>query len=250
MDAERMAAMLEEANYTVGHDTRAIREDAHRENAVVLQSSQRQQRLTRPFSKMVQAQQEKNKRDRQLREHFSREKRAEQQRFDKQGVAYDRTMVSALGPTSQQKPTKHAKKASNAFTRLVRPLSTALLYSTAAPPAPTRKWTLAELDFTPNSKPALAINLGSARARSWPNKARSFVFTVDTEDGGRIFLQATNHVEMNRWIEMILKTATSTAEKRRTYLGPPIALPEIAPRPKDMGKHPTAGDSTLPLKIG
>lgn len=158
MDAERMAAMLEEANYTIGHDNRPLKEDAHRENTVSPQAQR--QRVVRPFSATVHAQQEKNKRDRQLREHFTREKRMEQQRLDRQGNTYERTMISAkLQSNHGPKPVKHTKKTSNAFTRLVRPLSTALLYNAAPPPMSSRKWTLAELDFSPSSKPSLAINL-------------------------------------------------------------------------------------------
>ena len=243
-DADRMTAMLDDSRWILDHP-RTVKEEAYKENTFSAPSSQGR-RLPRPFSRIVIAQQEKNKRDRQFRDHFSREKKLEQQRLEKQSITYDKTMALAKGgPISISKAPKHAKKASNAFFRVVRPLSTAFpfSYNTAAATS-TRQWSLSELDFTPTNKPSLSINLAAARTKAVTAKARSYVFTVDTEDNGRFYFQATNRTEMEKWLKAIEKTSTTTAEKRRTYVGPTPAL-ELLTRSRNLGRHPTAGEHSI-----
>lgn len=239
-DADRMTAMLDDSRWILDHP-KTVKEEAHKENTFSTSSSQGR-RLPRPFSRTIVAQQEKNKRDRQFRDHFSREKKLEQQRLEKQIVTYEKTMTLAKGGSiSISKAPKHAKKASSAFFRVVRPLSTAFpfSYNTNTAP-PTRQWSLSELDFNPTNKPSLSINLAAARTKAVTGKARSYVFTVDTEDNGRFYFQAINRAEMERWLKAIEKTSTTTAEKRRTYVGPAPPL-ELLTRSRNLGRHPTAG---------
>jgi len=235
-----MTAMLDDSRWILDHP-RTVKEEAHKENTFSASSGQGR-RLSRPFSRTITAQQEKNKRDRQFREYFSREKKLEQQRLEKQIVTYEKTMALAKGGSiSIIKAPKHAKKASNAFFRVVRPLSTAFPFSYNATPAlPTRQWSLSELDFNPTNKPSLSINLAAARTKAVTGKARSYVFTVDTEDNGRFYFQAINRTEMEKWLKAIEKTSTTTAEKRRTYVGPAPPL-ELLTRSRNLGRHPTAG---------
>ena len=238
-----MTAMLDDSQWILDHP-RTVKEEAHKENASA--SSGQGRRFSRPFSRTIIAQQEKNKRDRQFRDHFSREKKLEQQRLEKQSVTYEKTMALAKGgPISFVKAPKHAKKASNAFFRVVRPLSTAFpfSYNTAAA-MPTRQWSLSELDFTPTAKPSLSINLAAARTKAVTGKARSYVFTVDTEDNGRFYFQAINKTEMEKWLKAIEKISTTTAEKRRTYVGPTPPL-ELLTRSRNLGRHPTAGKYSI-----
>jgi GTPase-activating protein BEM2 len=240
-DADRMSAMLDDSRWVLDHP-RTVKEEAHKENTFSTPPGQGR-RVPRPFSRTIIAQQEKNKRDRQFRDHFSREKKLEQQRLEKQSVTYEKTMALAKGgPLGINKAPKHAKKASNAFFRVVRPLSTAFpfSYNTAVATA-NRQWSLPELDFTPTSKPSLSINLAAARTKAVSGKARSYVFTVDTEDNGRFYFQAVNRTEMEKWLKAIEKTSTTTAEKRRTYVGPAPPL-ELLTRSRNLGRHPTAGE--------
>ena len=239
-----MTAMLEDSRWILDH-SRTVKEEAHKENTSSTSAGQGR-RLSRPFSRTITAQQEKNKRDRQFRDHFSREKKLEQQRLEKQSITYEKTMALAKGgPISISKTPKHAKKASNAFFRVVRPLSTAFpfSYNTGAA-APSRQWSLPELDFTPTNKPSLSINLAAARTKAVTTRARSYVFTVDTEDNGRFYFQAINRTEMERWLKTIENTSTTTAEKRRTYVGPAPPL-ELLTRARNLGRHPTAGKCSI-----
>lgn len=243
-DADRMTAMLDDSRWIIDHP-RAVKEEAQKENTFSTPSGQ-SRRLSRPFSRTIIAQQEKNKRDRQFRDHFSREKKLEQQRLEKQSVNYDKTMALAKGGSiGIIKAPKHAKKASNAFFRVVRPLSTAFpfTYNTNTAP-PTRQWSLPELDFNPTNKPSLSINLAAARTKPVTGRARSYVFTVDTEDNGRFYFQAINRTEMERWLKAIEKTSTTTAERRRTYVGPTPSL-EFLGRSRNLGRHPTAGQYSI-----
>jgi hypothetical protein len=240
-DADRMTAMLDDSRWILDH-ARSVKEEAHKENTSSAASGQGR-RFSRPFSRTIIAQQEKNKRDRQFRDHFSREKKLEEQRLEKQSITYEKSMALAKGgPINLSKAPKHAKKASNAFFRVVRPLSTAFPFSYSTTAAtPVRQWSLPELDFTPTNKPSLSINLAAARTKPVTGKARSYVFTVDTEDNGRFYFQATNRTEMEHWLKMIEKTSTTTAEKRRTYVGPTPPL-ELLTRSRNLGRHPTAGE--------
>jgi hypothetical protein len=161
--------MLDDSRWILDHP-RTVKEEAHKENTSA--SSGQSRRLSRPFSRTIIAQQEKNKRDRQFRDHFSREKKLEQQRLEKQIVTYEKTMALAKGGSiSIGKAPKHAKKASNAFFRVVRPLSTAFPFSYNTTTAlPTRQWSLSELDFNPTNKPSLSINLAAARTKRLPER--------------------------------------------------------------------------------
>ena len=243
-DADRMTAMLDDSRWILDHP-KTIKEEAHKENTFSTPSGQ-SRRLSRPFSRTIIAQQEKNKRDRQFRDHFSREKKLEQQRLEKQIVTYEKTMAIAKGGSINiGKAPKHAKKASNAFFRVVRPLSTAFPFSYGTNTAPpTRQWSLSELDFNPTNKPSLSINLAAARTKAVTAKARSYVFIVDTEDNGRFYFQAINRTEMERWLKAIEKTSATTAERRRTYVGPTPSL-EFLGRSRNLGRHPTAGKYSM-----
>lgn len=57
---------------------------------------------------------------------------------------------------------------------------------------------------TPMSqKPSLVINLASADVHQWKNLQRSFTFHVNSHDGQRVLLQATDHAELLEWLQQI-----------------------------------------------
>jgi hypothetical protein len=213
-----------------------VKEEAYQENMQGLQHAQAR-KYPKPFSKIIVAQQEKNKRDRHIRERLQREKRMEQYKKEKQSVPYDKAMDVA-------KKSKQGKRASmNPFMRVVRPLSTAFPFggpSLAPEVTEPRKFTLEELNFMPNTKPAISIDLAGARIEERQTAVRPFIFTLEAEDGVKYYFQATTKKELAQWISQLSKTSKRTSEKRRTYIGPASNLPDLYRTPKNLGRHPTA----------
>jgi len=237
--------ILQDGNGNAGV-SHIIKEEALRENTYAPPGNTAR-RYSRPFSKIVLSQQEKNKRDRHIRERLLREKRQEQQKKEKQSAPYDKAMDVA-------KKSKSGKRTSlNPFMRVVRPLSTAFPFGGpggAPEGVEGRKWTLDELNTIPALKPSLSIDLAGARVEERHSNVRPFIFTLDTEDGVKYYFQATRKQEMMMWINQLSKTSKSTSEKRRTYIGPSTALPNLYKTPENLGRHPTAGKLSLfPVSI-
>ena len=86
---ERLSSIEQEVS-ALEFDLRIIREDAYREAGQAAASLTRKQ--PRPFQALVSAQQDKNKRDRTLRERLSKEKRQEQLRQDKRDEYLNKAM--------------------------------------------------------------------------------------------------------------------------------------------------------------
>lgn len=235
---EWAAKILSDSNGNIGV-SQIIKEEAFRENTHAPQGSA-PRKYPKPFSKVVLLQQEKNKRDRHIRDRLLREKRMEQLKREKQNVPYDKAMDAS-------KKSKQGKRTSlNPFMRVVvRPLSTAFPFGGVPPPhsdgAEAKKWTLEELDFMPTSKPSLSIDLAGARIEERKNNARPFIFTLETEDGVKYYFQATTQRELTKWLTQLTKTSKSTSEKRRTYVGVPAGYNDFYGAPKNLGRHPTAG---------
>jgi GTPase-activating protein BEM2 len=229
--------VLSDNNSNVGV-SQLIKEEAFRENTHITPGST-PRKYPKVFSKIVLLQQEKNKRDRQIRERLVREKRLEQLKREKQNVPYEKAMDAS-------KKGKQGKRTSlNPFMRVVRPLSTAFPFGGVPPPgqegAESKKWTLEELDFTPTSKPSISIDLASARVEERKNNVRPFIFTLETEDGVKYYFQAISQREMVKWVTQVAQTGKSTSEKRRTYVGVPTGFNDFYGAPKNLGRHPTAG---------
>ncbi|KAI0689000.1 hypothetical protein BC835DRAFT_1371134 [Cytidiella melzeri] len=206
----RIEAELNELQF----DLRIIREDAYREVAQSSNSLTRKQ--PRPFQALVALQQEKNKRDRSLREKLSREKRQEQHRQDKREEYLNKAMQTRRPYPSPMKQHRSKKSVSSAFLHFMRPISSAFSSETLSPSV---RRTPAELDFSPSHKPAMVLNIVDARATPFINNERSYTFELDTEDGGHYMLQALDKADMKRWIETIERVSKMAAKRRLTYLG-------------------------------
>jgi len=107
----------------------------------------------------------------------------------------------------------------SALYKLMRPLSTAFSTDNLFDGGRTSRHKPADLDFEPTGAPAFVISLVDARVSAFVNNQRSFVFHLDTEDGGRYLFQAMSKLDMNKWIAMINKVAQTTQRKRLTFLG-------------------------------
>lgn len=219
-------------------DVRIIREDALREASTGGTPSKK---ILRPFNTLVAAQQEKNKRDRYIRDRLSKERRQEQYRHQQREDHFNKAMNPRKTPTGAQKQHRNKKTMSSAFFQFMRPISSA--FSSDSLVAAGMKRTPAELDFTPASKPILVLSIAEARIAQFINNERSFTFQLDTEDGGHYLLQALDKKEMMKWINKINHVTKIAAKRRLTYLGnnaTPHSADHLLTRPKT-GSHNTAG---------
>lgn len=201
----------------VNLDLRGIREDAYREATQVGASGSLGKNRHRPFHALVLAQQDKNKRDKYLRDRLSKEKRQEQQRFDRREEYLNKAMHTRRPVPPPQKQHRNKKSMSSAFFQFMRPISSAFTSETMSGPGPRR--TPAELDFTPSHKPILVLSVVDARVSQFINNERSFTFQLDTEDGGHYLLQAISKPDMKKWMDTIIRVSKMAAKRRLTYLG-------------------------------
>lgn len=220
-------------------DLRAIREDVHRE-ASHMHAGPQPKRNQRPFQKLLAAQQEKNKRDRNMRERLEKERKQEQYRIDKREEYLSKAMN-----TRRHTPSQHRMKKSGSstfFQQLMRPISSAFALDHVDVNGPRR--TAAELDFTPTGKPALVLSIVDARISHAMNNERSYTFQLNTEDGGHYLLQAATKTEMTKWINTIDHVSKTAAKRRLTYIGnspKPKLSDHIHDRPTTASRDPTAG---------
>lgn len=240
-DFERLNSIEREAS-EIQLDFRAIRDEAHRESyAFGPQSTPNNKRNLRPFQRHVLAQQEKLKRDKNIRDRLVKEKRLEQQKHDRREEDINRAMETRKYAQAAHKQHR-SKRSMSAFFRVMRPISTALSSDSIGPS--TQKRNAAELDFTPTQQPALALSLVDARVAQFINNERSYTFQLDTEDGGHYLLQAASKAEMNKWITAIHSTVKSYAQRRLTYIDDspkPQLSDHIHSRPKTGSRDPVAG---------
>lgn len=200
-------------------DHRGIRDEAVREASQPLSGTPTStKKASRPFQRLITAQQEKNRRDKHLRTRLQKEKHQEQLKHDRR----DEQLARAMWPKKQGSAAvkQHRnKKSMSAFLHFMRPISSAFGADTTSSSSPSIKRTAAELDFTPAGKPSLVLSLMDARVAQFINNERSFTFQLDTEDGGHYLLQAMNRRDMMKWIETINKVTNMAAKRRLTYLG-------------------------------
>ncbi|TFY55136.1 hypothetical protein EVJ58_g8436 [Rhodofomes roseus] len=196
-------------------DIRGIREEAHRE--ATQSGPLGAKKIHRPFQALVTLQQEKNKRDRHLRDRLSKEKRHEQQLYERKEESLSKAMQPRRQPIVSQKQHRNKKSMSSAFFQFMRPISSAFTSDTLS--AGVVKRTPAELDFTPTNKPSLVLSVVDARVAQFVNNERSFTFQLDTEDGGQYLLQATGKLEMKKWMDTFQHVSAMAAKRRLTYLG-------------------------------
>ncbi|PCH35674.1 hypothetical protein WOLCODRAFT_28060 [Wolfiporia cocos MD-104 SS10] len=213
-DLERLNAIEKEVA-AIHFDLRTIREEAHREATQAGPIGAK--RVYRPFQTLVALQQEKNKRDRHVRDRLSREKRHEQHRLDKREEYLNKAMNTRRQPAMPPKSHRNKKSVSSAFFQLMRPISSAFSSETLYPTGVKR--TPAELDFTPSGKPSLVLSVVDARVAQFVNNERSYTFQLDTEDGGHYLLQALGKPEMKKWMDTIQHVSKTAAKRRLTYLG-------------------------------
>ncbi|KAG6901253.1 hypothetical protein C0995_014541 [Termitomyces sp. Mi166 len=193
-------------------DHRGIKDEAVREASQILVPSGR--KLARPFQRIVIAQLEKNRRDKNLRSRLQKEKLQEQSRQEKR----DDLLNRAMRPRKPSQKQHRNKKSMSALFHFMRPISSA--FGADLQSSSSIKKTAAELDFVPSGKPSLVLSLVDARVVQFINNERPFTFQLDTEDGGHYLLQAMNRRDMIKWIETIGRVATMAAKRRLTYLGP------------------------------
>lgn len=207
-------------------------------------------KTVRPFYKTVALQVEKNRRDKNLRSRLQREKVMEQSRNERRDDLLNRAMKGprAKQPGTNALPKQHRnKKSMSAFLSFMRPISSAFgadIIPQSFGSSVVRK-TAEELDFVPSGKPAFVLSILEARVAQFINNERSYMFQLETEDGGHYLLQAVNKKEMTKWLEVISKVTQSVAQRRLTYLGAspkPQISDHIHDRAAGPSKDPMAGE--------
>ena len=202
-------------------------------------------RTQKPFQILVALQQEKNRRDKLWRDRLSKEKRQEQQRHDRREEQINKAMTQRRQNPVMPKQHRNKKSMSSAFFQLMRPISSAFTSDTLSTGgSPGRSRTPAELDFAPSSKPSLTLSVAGARVAQFVNNERSFVFQIDSEDGGHYLLQAVSQQEMKRWVETIERVSKMTSQRRLTYLGgnvKPQMSDDMLAKPAVATRDPVAG---------
>ena len=241
-DLERLNAVEREVN-KIQFDLRAIREDVHRE-ASHMNTGYQPKRSQRPFQRLVVAQHEKNKRDRNLRDRLEKERKQEQQRIDKREEYLNKAMNTRWQYTPAQRQNRMKKSGSSTFfQQLMRPISNAFALDHVD--VNTTKRTVAELDFTPTGKPALVLSIVDARISHSMAYERSYTVQLDTEDGGHYLLQMATKAELKKWIRTIDNVSKTAAKRRLTYIGnspKPQLADHIHDRPTTASRDPTAGE--------
>ncbi|EAU92027.2 rho GTPase activating protein 22 [Coprinopsis cinerea okayama7 len=237
-------------------DHRYIRDEASREaTQAAANGPPSSKKAIRPFHKTVAQQLEKNRRDKTLRSRLQREKMMEQTRTERRDDLLNRAMKSPRGKSgslsvsssSQSQNKQHRnKKSMSAFLNFMRPISSAFgadFSPIGGSSGPSVKKTPEELDFTPSGKPALVLSILDARAAQFINNERSYMFQLETEDGGHYLLQSYSKKEMNKWLETIAKVTQSVAQRRLTYIGSspkPQIADHIHDRPITASRDPHA----------
>lgn len=241
-DFERLYNIEKEVT-ALHFDNRSIKDEAQKE-ALQAQASGSfsAKKSVRPFQRLVIMQQEKNKRDKYLHDRLRKDKKEEQLRNEKRDDYLNKAMRPRKPMTQAQKQHRIKKSYSSAFFQLMRPISSAFTDSTHA--LATKK-SPADLDFVPSGKPSLVLSVVDAKVTHVINNERSYVFQLDTEDGGHYLLQAISKPEMARWIDQINKVSKTAAKRRLTYLGN-SPKPQLSDHIHDhvaapsASRHPTA----------
>ncbi|KAF5374674.1 hypothetical protein D9615_008986 [Tricholomella constricta] len=206
---------VEKEVFLLQFDHRGIKDEAAREASQSSMGTPSGRKLSRPFHRLVIAQQEKSRRDKNLRSRLQKEKLYEQSRNERRDDLLNRAMRPRKPSTQKQ---HRNKKSMSAFLHFMRPISSA--FGADIPQSPGVKKTAAELEFVPSGKPSLVLSLVDARVAQFINNERSFTFQLNTEDGGHYLLQAISKREMTKWIETISRVTKMAAKRRLTYLGP------------------------------
>ncbi|TFK45164.1 hypothetical protein BDQ12DRAFT_50569 [Crucibulum laeve] len=198
-------------------DHRGIRDEAMQEAMQTsMTSPSSAKKVPRPFHRFVALQNEKNRRDKNLRSRLQKEKVYEQTKNEKRDDLLNKAMRPRKPSTAAQKQHRN-KKSMSAFLNFIRPISSA--FGSDAFHGPGLKRTASELDFPASGKPALVLSVLDAHVVQFINNERSFTFQLDTEDGGHYLLQAMSKREMTKWLDTITRVTTMAAKRRLTYLG-------------------------------
>ena len=222
-------------------DHRGIKEEALREAAHPgMNGAPSMKKLIRPFHKIIAIQVEKHRRDKNLRARFQREKALEQTRSDRRDDLLNKAMRPRKPQPMIQKQHRN-KKSMSAFLNFMRPISSAF---GAEIPHITPKRSPSELDFAATGKPSLVLSILDAQIAQFANNERSYMFQLDTEDGGHYLLQARNKHEMKSWLDTISRVTKMAAKRRLTYLGnspKPQIADHIHHHPIVASRDPKAG---------
>ncbi|CAE6383766.1 unnamed protein product [Rhizoctonia solani] len=227
-DVDRMTNMQREVSESY-YEPRAIKEEAYREN---MQSSPHHappRKVVRPFHRLIAEQNEKNRRDKYARERLQKEIKNERLISERRDDNINKAMLPKGGHGQRKK-----SRSMSGFFTMLRPISSAW-----AGDKMTKPRTLQELDFEPTGKPSVVLNVANAQVQDAVNNHRSFVIRLRTEDGVLFYLQALDHHDATRWLNVLQETSSTYARRRLTYQAGKTDAPEAgAPSFNTTTKHP------------
>ncbi|KAF8749816.1 GTPase-activator protein for Rho-like GTPases [Rhizoctonia solani] len=231
-DVDRMTNMQREVSESY-YEPRVIREEAYREN---MQSSPHHappRKAVRPFHRLVAEQNEKNRRDKYARERLQKEIKNEKMISGRRDDNINKAMLPKGGHGQRKK-----SRSMSGFFTMLRPISSAWSGDKFQDKI-MKPRTLQELDFEPTGKPSVVVNVASAQVQDAVNTHRSFVMRLRTEDGVLFYLQALDHHDATRWLNVLQETSSTYARRRLTYQGGKSdALEAGVPSFNTTTKHP------------
>lgn len=161
------------------------------------------------FAKLVALQQDKNRRDRALKDIVSRGVKLEQQNR----LQREREVAKAM-----EKSVNSRNKRMTSIFGFGRPMSAPTVNTAAVTPVPSPHSLKALREWKPQSKPYLVLTLSGVEVQAYDNVHRSYVFELSTEDGQRSLFQAPSRDELEQWIIQLRKSGTHIAFRRATFL--------------------------------
>ncbi|KAF8723198.1 GTPase-activator protein for Rho-like GTPases, partial [Rhizoctonia solani] len=231
-DVDRMTNMQREVSESY-YEPRVIKEEAYRENMQLSPHHAPPRKAVRPFHRLVAEQNEKNRRDRYARERLQKEIKNEKMISERRDDNINKAMLPKGGHGQRKK-----SRSMSGFFTMLRPISSAWSGDKFQDKM-MKPRTLQELDFEPTGKPSVVVNVASAQVQDAVNTHRSFVMRLRTEDGVLFYLQALDHHDATRWLNVLQETSSTYARRRLTYQGGKSDAPEAGvPSFNTTTKHP------------
>lgn len=177
-------------NWTI----RTLREASNAEGSKIIKA-------VKPFSRLVAQQQEKIRRDKQIRELVVKGLKIKEQGRAQREKEVAKAMDKSVSTVRTRRMT--------AIFRPNRPLSSLNTSQSSLPSLPSSHSLQALNDWIPTvAKPYLVLALSGVQVLPLENGPRSYVFELRTEDGQRSLFQASSSQEMSRWTKSLVGSGT------------------------------------------
>lgn len=158
-------------------------------------------KVAKPFSRLVAQQQDKIRRDKQIRDIVVKGLKLKEQGRAQREKEIAKAMDKSVGTVRSRRMT--------AIFRPNRPLSSLNTSQSSLPSLPSSHSLQTLNDWVPTvTKPYLVLALSGVQVLPLENVPRSYVFELRTEDGQRSLFQASSSQEMSRWTKSLVGSGT------------------------------------------